>query len=160
MSTGRESTFLITWPHHLGEKLLRSRTLWFTCQLLTTELSVPCQRTAVCWRLEGFSRQETRSAVPHDRPEAKASRPLRFRGQQFFGCHGPLGLPQVAVDGDRVYTGRQCFRGDVAELLPVRIVLVKAFDHFFRDRFRAYPSQFADFLRFRTVSVQRPELTA
>lgn len=48
----------------------------------------------------------------------------------------------------------------MAELFPVRIVFVKALDHLFSDRLRAYPSQLTDLFSLWAVGVQRPELAA
>lgn len=142
-------------PNTASARTLCAPELWFTCRLLTTELvfRISAQKSV-------GNEKGSLQAGETKRSSARASWLLCFRGQELFGGHWSLGLPQVAVDGDRIDTGRQCFSGYVAELLPVRIVFVKPLDHFFRDRFRAYPSQFINLFSFWTVSIQRPELTA
>lgn len=66
----------------------------------------------------------------------------------------------MAVNGDRVSTGRESFSRYVAELFPVRIVFVKALDHLLGDRLQAYPGQLTDLFSVWAVGVQRPELAA
>lgn len=77
---------------------------------------------------------------------------------QFLGRPLLLGLPQMAADGDGVHAGRHGFGWDLAELLPVRVVLVQALDHLGRDAFRADAGQFGDLLRLWAVGVHGPEL--
>lgn len=77
---------------------------------------------------------------------------------QFFGCPLLLGLPQVTGDGDSVHAGGHGFGWDLAELLPVRVVLVQALDHLGRDAPRPDAGQFGDLLSLGAVGVHRPEL--
>lgn len=71
-----------------------------------------------------------------------------------------LGLPQVTGDGDGVHAGGHGFGWDLAELLPVRVVLVQTLDHLGRDAPRADAGQFGDLLRLGAVDVHGPELAA
>lgn len=48
---------------------------------------------------------------------------LGLVGWHFLRCSWLLGLPQVAMDGNGIYTGRHGLSWDLAKLLPVRIVL-------------------------------------
>lgn len=121
------------------------------CHFRQTEVLLAAERPLQA----GGAECEATGSVLRPTPPA-----LRSRGQQLLGRHRSLGLPQMAVNGDRVHAGGQRLSGDVAKLLPVGIVFVKSLDHFLSDGFRAYPSQFIDFFSFWTVSVQRPELTA
>lgn len=50
-----------------------------------------------------------------------------------LGCNRPLGLPQVALDGDCINASREGLAGDLGELLPVRVVLEDGLDHVFSD---------------------------
>lgn len=76
----------------------------------------------------------------------------------FLGCPLLLGLPQVAGNGDGVHAGRHGFSRDLAELLPVRVVLVQSFDHLGSNGFWADASQPGDLLCFWAVRVDGPEL--
>lgn len=119
---GRESTFLITWTHHLGENLLCSQTLWFTCQLFTTELSVPFQRTEVCWQLERFSTgrkdevQFTTNVLKQTLPG-----PYALVGRSFLGvigllvCHRWLWMVIASTLADNVLAGMwlNCFLSEL-----------------------------------------------
>lgn len=77
---------------------------------------------------------------------------------EFFGRPLLLGLPQMAGDGDGVHAGGHGFGWDLAELLPVRVVLVQAFDHLGRDAPGPDAGQFGDLLSLWAVGVHRPEL--
>ncbi len=79
---------------------------------------------------------------------------------QFFGRPLLLGLPQMTGDGDGVHAGGHGFGWDLAELLPVRVVLVQPLDHLVRDAPRPDAGQFGDLLRLGAVGVHRPELAS
>lgn len=78
----------------------------------------------------------------------------------FFGRHLLLGLPQVTGDGDGIHAGGHGFGWDLAELLPVRVVLVQALDHLGGDAPRPDAGQSGDLLRLGTVGVHGPELAS
>lgn len=78
----------------------------------------------------------------------------------FFGRALFLGLPQMAGDGNGIHAGGHSFGRDLAELLPIGVVLVQSFDHLCCNIFRADASQFGDLLGFRAVGVNGPELAA
>lgn len=78
----------------------------------------------------------------------------------FFGRPLLLGLPQMAGDSDGVHTSRHGFGWDLAELLPVGVVLVQGLDHLGCDSFWADASQFGDLRSLGAVSVYRPELAS
>lgn len=61
-------------------------------------------------------------------------------------------------DGDGVHAGRHGFGWDLAELLPVRVVLVQALYHLGRDAPRPDAGQFGDLLCLWAVGVHGSEL--
>ena len=77
---------------------------------------------------------------------------------QFLGRPLLLGLPQMTGDGDGVHASGHGFGWDLAELLPVRVVLVQALDHLGGDAPRPDAGQLGDLLRLGAVGVHRPEL--
>lgn len=81
-------------------------------------------------------------------------------GLRLLWHRGPLGLPEVAVNRERIHTDGHGFGWDQVELFPVRAVFVQFVDHFLGDALRPRASQFVDFLRVGVVAVKRPELAA
>lgn len=86
--------------------------------------------------------------------------PGSFASLSLLWCRGPLGLPQVVVDGERVHTDRHGLGRDEAELLPVRAVLVQLVDHLLGDALGPGARQLADLLGVGIVAVESPELAA
>lgn len=74
-------------------------------------------------------REEKRSVNEYDRRYTV----LGLGGHSFFGCPRLLGLPQVALDGDGVHTGGHSLCRYLAELFPVRVVLIQELNHFGGD---------------------------
>lgn len=77
-----------------------------------------------------------------------------------FRCPLLLGLPQMAGDGDGVHAGGHGFGWDLAELLPVRVVLIQSFNHLGRDAFGTDAGQSGHLLRLGAVCVDGPELAS
>lgn len=64
------------------------------------------------------------------------------------------------MDRDCVDICRHGLGRNLAELLPVRVVLVEAVDHLARDGFRTDAGQLVDLLRVGAVRVERAKLAA
>lgn len=78
----------------------------------------------------------------------------------FLRCSWLLGLPQVAVDGNGIYTGRHGLSWDFAKLLPVRVVLEQAVDHLARDALGPDAGQLVNLLCVGAGRVHSAELAA
>lgn len=77
---------------------------------------------------------------------------------KLFGRPRPLGLPQLAGDGESVHAHGHGFRRDDRELLAVWAVFVDRLDHGEVDDPWADASQTHQFLCFRVHGVNSPEL--
>lgn len=86
--------------------------------------------------------------------------PGSFTSLGLLWHRGPLGLPQVAVDGECVHTDGHGFGRDQVELFPVGAVLVQLVDHLLGDALWPRARQFVDFLSVGIVAVKCPELAA
>lgn len=73
---------------------------------------------------------------------------------------GPLGLPQVVMDGECVHADGHGLGWDQVELLPVRAILVQFVHHLLGDALGTCARQLVDLLRVRVVAVKCPELAA
>lgn len=84
----------------------------------------------VCWGLGVSSAGGSLSVRPGSaRRGPRASLP----GLSLLWHRGPLGLPEVTVDRERIHTDRHGFGRDQVELFPVRAVFVQFVDHFLGD---------------------------
>lgn len=127
------------------------------CVVTRTSVRPVCVRHSSCDFLQWDTLSDTVKSV---KCVGISHSHLALLGVQFFGRPLLLGLPQVTGDGDGINAGRHGFGWDLAELLPVRVVLVQAFDHLGCDAPRPDAGQFGDLLCLGAVSVHRPELAS
>lgn len=85
---------------------------------------------------------------------------VSFWCSKLFGCTGPLGLPQLAGNGESVHTHGHGFGRDDRELLAVRAVFVDRLDHGEVNDPWADASQTHQFLCLWVHGVNCPELAA
>lgn len=125
-----------------------------TCVVEQTQILLPRQGSPERLRPGSCPR-----VLPNDAVKP-TSTCLSLLGVQLFGRPLLLSLPQVTADGDGVHTGGHGFGWYLAELLPIRVVLVQALDHLDLDALGPDAGQPGDLLRLGAVGVHGPELAS
>lgn len=88
------------------------------------------------------------------------SRQLSFPSLCLLWHCGPLGLPQVVMDGKCIHADRHGLGRDQVKLFPVRAILIQFVHHLLSDALGPRASELVDLLSVRIVAIKCPKLTA